>query len=127
MVLDYVEDIGSLYRSADIFVFPSLEEGGPQVTYEACGCGLPVVTTDMGAGRIIRHQREGFVLDPYDGPGWIAAIQALAEDRELRRKMSAAAAERAQRFIWPAVAGQRRRQMMDCLGVDVEAQTVSPS
>lgn len=117
-VLDYVDDIGSVYRSADIFVFPSLEEGGPQVTYEACGCGLPVVTTDMGAGRIVRHQREGFVLDPYDASGWIAAIRALAEDLELRRKMSATAAESAKRFVWPVVAGQRREQIMDCLAVN---------
>ena len=119
IVLDYVEDVGALYRSADIFVFPSLEEGGPQVTYEACGCGLPVVTTEMGAGRIVRHEREGFVLDPYDAAGWITAIRALAENRELRRTMSDAASERAQQFTWAAVARSRRQQMQDCLGNDV--------
>ena len=32
-----------------IFLYsPSLEEGDPLVTYEAAGCGLPVVTTPMG-------------------------------------------------------------------------------
>ena len=49
--LEFLADVGSLYRSADIFVFPTLEEGGPQVTYEAAGCGLPIVTTPMGAAR----------------------------------------------------------------------------
>lgn len=117
-VLDYFQDIGSLYRSADIFVFPSLEEGSPLVMYEACGSGLPVVTTGMGAGRIVRHGREGLVLDPYDAPGWIAALRLLAEDVECRRNMSSAAAERAQEFKWPAVARRRRQQMMDCLGHD---------
>jgi glycosyltransferase involved in cell wall biosynthesis len=115
-VLDYFRDIGSLYRSADIFVFPSLEEGSPLVIYEACGSGLPVVTTDMGAGRIVRSGREGIVLDPYDAPGWIAAFRTLAEDVELRRNMARAAAERAQLFVWNAVARRRRQQMMDCLG-----------
>ncbi|MEY9884256.1 glycosyltransferase family 4 protein [Bradyrhizobium sp. USDA 329] len=115
-VLDYVEDVGSLYRSADIFVFPSLEEGGPQVTYEACGCGLPVITTSMGAGRIVRNECEGLVLDPYDAAGWIAAIRRLAEDTELRRRMSAAALEHAQRFTWTTVAGRRREQMIGRLG-----------
>ena len=66
IVRDYIPNVGALYRSADVFAFPSLEEGGPQVTYEACGCGLPVITTPMGAGRIVRHDREGFVIDPYD-------------------------------------------------------------
>ncbi|WP_128945247.1 glycosyltransferase family 4 protein [Bradyrhizobium zhanjiangense] len=115
-VLDYVEDVGSLYRSADIFVFPSLEEGGPQVTYEACACGLPVITTSMGAGRIVRNEREGLVLDPYDAVGWIAAIRRLAEDTELRQRMSVAALEHAQRFTWSAVASRRREQMIGRLG-----------
>lgn len=117
-VLDYFQDIGSLYRSADIFVFPSLEEGSPLVMYEACGAGLPVVTTDMGAGRIVRHGREGLVLDPYDASGWIAALRLLAEDVECRRNMSRAAADRAQQFVWNTVAHRRRQQMMDCLGHD---------
>jgi glycosyltransferase involved in cell wall biosynthesis len=118
IVLDYFRDIGALYRSADIFLFPSLEEGSPLVIYEACGCGLPVVTTDMGAGRIVRHDREGFVLDAYDAAGWVAAMRTLAEDVELRRDMSNAAAERARNFMWTAVASQRRHQVMECVGAD---------
>lgn len=115
VVLDFVPDVGALYRSADIFVFPSLEEGGPQVTYEACGCGLPVITTPMGAGRVVRHGREGFVLDPYDSDGWIAAIRTLAEDHDRRRAMGMAAAEHAQAFVWRAVAHRRRQQILDRL------------
>lgn len=118
-VLDYSRDVGALYRSADIFVFPSLEEGSPLVVYEACGAGLPVVTTPMGAGRIVREQHEGFVLDPYDSSGWIAALRALADDVKLRQSMASAAFDRAKHFVWPAVAQRRRQQMMGCLGYDV--------
>lgn len=118
-VLDYFKDVGSLYRSADIFVFPSLEEGSPLVIYEACGSGLPIITTEMGAGRIVRHGGEGFVLDPYDAAGWITALRMLAEDVELRRNMSSAATERAQLFAWASVARQRRQQIVDCLGYDI--------
>jgi glycosyltransferase involved in cell wall biosynthesis len=115
IVLDFVPDVGALYRSADIFIFPSLEEGSPLVTYEACGCGLPVITTAMGAGGVVRDMHEGFVLDPYDRAGWIAAIRTLAEDEDLRQTMSAASVERAQLFRWDAVAGRRRRQILDRL------------
>lgn len=115
MVLDFVQDVGALYRSADVFVFPSLEEGGPQVTYEACGCGLPVLTTPMGAGRIVRHNQEGFVLDPFDSASWIAAIRALAEDADRRRAMGIASRERAQLFSWDEVARRRRQQVLDRL------------
>lgn len=115
IVLDYVSDVGALYRSADIFVFPSLEEGGPQVTYEACGCGIPVITTPMGAGRIVRGGEEGFVVDPYDGEGWIAALRTLAQDHARRRTMALKAAERAKAFHWDVVARRRRQQMLDRL------------
>jgi glycosyltransferase involved in cell wall biosynthesis len=118
-VLDYFRDIGSLYRSADIFVFPSLEEGSPLVIYEACGSGLPIITTGMAAGWIVRHEREGFVLDPYDASGWITAFRTLADDVKLRRNMSNAAAERAQHFMWPRVARQRQQQVMECIGVEL--------
>jgi glycosyltransferase involved in cell wall biosynthesis len=113
VVLDYVTDVCSLYRAADFFVFPSLEEGGPQVTYEACGCGLPVITTRMGMGRVVRHDREGFVLDPYDGEGWVEAIRALAEDNGRRKLMGAAAAQRARSFHWDKVAIRRRQQILE--------------
>ena len=115
VVRDYSRDVGALYRSADVFVFPSLEEAGPQVTYEACGCALPVITTPMGAGRIVRHDVEGQVIDPYDAHGWIATLRHVAEDRELRQRMSRAACERAQSFTWPLVAERRRRQFENIL------------
>ncbi|MDE5452808.1 glycosyltransferase [Bradyrhizobium sp. CSA112] len=116
IVFDYYKNVGALYRSADMFIFPSLEEGSPLVLYEACGSGLPVITTNMGAGRIVQDEAEGFVLDPYDAPSWIAAIRELGEDVERRRTMSDAAAELGQRFLWGAVAGQRREQIRGCLG-----------
>lgn len=115
VVLDYVEDIGGLYRSADFFIFPTLEEGGPQVVYEACGCGLPVLTTPMGAGRMVRHEIEGLVIDPYDGSAWVRAMRALAADAELRRKLAKGAIDRAKAFCWSAVAARRRDQILDCI------------
>ena len=114
-VLDYVSDAGALYRSADIFAFPTLEEGGPQVTYEACGCALPVITTPMGAGRIARDGLEGFVLDPYDAAGWITAMQTLAEDVSRRSAMSLKARETAEFYHWDLVSARRKQQVLDRL------------
>ncbi|MCE4225057.1 glycosyltransferase family 4 protein [Methylobacterium sp. C25] len=111
VVLDYVDDVGALFRSADVFVFPTLEEGGPQVTYEACGCRLPVITTPMGAGRIARHGCEGFVLDAYDEAGWIEALAMMAGDPDGREAMARSAAAHAEAFQWHKVALRRREQI----------------
>lgn len=117
VVLDYSKDVGALYKSADMFLFPSLEEGSPLVIYEACGCGLPTVTSPMGAGRIVRDGCEGFVIDPYDAAGWCAALRKLAADVVLRRRMSSAAFERARLYSWEQVAAGRRQQIFGALGV----------
>ena len=115
VVMDYSRDVGALYRTADAFVFPTLEEGSPLVVYEACGSGLPIVTTHMGAGELVRPQREGMIVDAYDALGWIEALRALAEDRDLRERLSHSAHRRAQEFVWPLVATRRREQMEACL------------
>jgi glycosyltransferase involved in cell wall biosynthesis len=110
-VIGYTDDIASLYRSADIFAFPSLVEGGPQVTYEAAGCQLPLITSPMGAARIARHGATGFVIDPFDANGWIEAIRALSASANLREQMARAAYELAQDFTWEAVGFERARQL----------------
>jgi glycosyltransferase involved in cell wall biosynthesis len=125
VVLDFVPDVASLDRSADVFVFPTLEEGAPLVTYEACGCALPIITTPMGAGRIVRHHREGFVIDPYDAASWIDAMRTLAEDRDRRAQMSLAASERAKSFDWDSVAIARRQQILDRIAPRPESRLAS--
>lgn len=116
VLLDYVDELGPLYRSADLFVFPSLEEGGPQVTIEACGCGLPALTSPMGAGRIIRHGQDGLILDPSDTEGWIAALRRMTDHPDERRAMAASAVARAQDFVWDKVARLRGVEMVRRLG-----------
>ena len=103
----FVRDVAELYARADIFAFPSLEEGGPQVTYEAMACGLPVVVSPMGAGAAARHGLDGYVLDPHDRQGWVASLQKLAADARLRAELGNAARSRAQEFVWENVGRQR--------------------
>jgi glycosyltransferase involved in cell wall biosynthesis len=101
--LGFVNDIATAYAAADVFVFPTHEEGGPQVIYEAAGCGLASIVSPMGAGRIIRHGSEGLVIDPLNVDELAAALTRLAEDEPLRRALGLAAAERAREFTWSKV------------------------
>jgi glycosyltransferase involved in cell wall biosynthesis len=76
----------------------------------------------------VRNDREGYVIEPYAAEEWIAAIRRMAEDTKVRQRMSAAAAERAQSYIWSAVARRRRHQIVsvlsDAASVSIEAETV---
>ncbi len=98
--LGFVKDIASVYAAADVFVFPTHEEGGPQVIYEACGCGLASIVSPMGAGRIARHEIECLVIDPLDVDDLAAALTRLADDEALRKSLATAALDRSKQFTW---------------------------
>ena len=89
----------ALYRQADVFVFPSLEEGSAKVTFEAMASGLPVVTTH-NAGSVVRDGIEGFIVPIRDIDALAAALEQLRADERLRREMSKAARARAEQFTW---------------------------
>jgi glycosyltransferase involved in cell wall biosynthesis len=107
----YVSDVGAIYRSADVFVFPTLEEGGPQVTYEAAGCGLPVITTPMGAARLVEHDRSGLIVPPSDPNQLSSALRKLASDPQLRAQFGEAARAGAAAFDYRRVGLARGRQL----------------
>lgn len=109
--LGFVRDIGAVYRSADWFIFPSLAEGGPQVTYEAGGCRVPAIVTPAGAGHMTRDGQEGLVIASHDPAQWAAAIRDVAGKPDLREKMAARAEARAQLFTWAQV-GARRIELL---------------
>ena len=103
----YVRNVPAVFRSADVFAFPTLEEGSALVVYEAMASGLPGLYSPMGAGMVARHEQDGYVMDPYDEEAWVAALRRLAGDRELRQRLGKSAQERAQEFTWPKVGRQR--------------------
>jgi glycosyltransferase involved in cell wall biosynthesis len=109
--LGFVKDPSSVYLSSHVFVFPTLEEGGPQVTYEAAGCGLPVITTPMGAARLIETGRNGIVVDPSDVNQLAAALRRLAYEPEVRAEYAAAAEADAQEFAYPLVGARRAEKL----------------
>lgn len=97
--LGYVQDIDLVYAQSDVFVFPSHEEGGPQVIYEAAGAGLACITSPMGAGRLLP---ESFMcVNPISSLSVARALIEVADDRELRRNLGANAQHEARtRFTW---------------------------
>ena len=90
-----------------MFVFPSLEEGDPLVSYEAAFHGLPAVSSAVGAGRIGVDHGTARIVDPADGEAFLAALMALHADPELRRHEGAHAAQTVALYDWKAVGAAR--------------------
>jgi len=87
------------YQQADIFVFPSIEEGSALVTYEAMACGLPVVTTP-NAGSLVRDGVEGFLVPIRDPDALAERMEQLRANSRLRQVMGRAARARAETLTW---------------------------
>jgi glycosyltransferase involved in cell wall biosynthesis len=88
-------EMPDIFRSADVFVFPSLHEGSAMAVNEALASGLPAIVTP-NAGAIVRDGVEGFIVPPRDAAAVADRLARLADDAALRRTMGAAARERAQ-------------------------------
>jgi len=90
-----------LLRRADVKVLPSVptasgkREGIPVVLMEAMACGLPVVSSRLsGIPELVQADRTGLLLPPGDVPALVQALQTLAADPALRRRLGQAGRER---------------------------------
>jgi glycosyltransferase involved in cell wall biosynthesis len=76
------------YRTADLFILPSLNEGLPNVVLEAMSCGLPcVVTRISGTTDIIDHGSSGMLFDVNDESSFIDAMTPLLGNADRRARL----------------------------------------
>lgn len=90
------------YRCAAAFCLPSVEEGFGMVILQAMASGLPVVaSTATGGPDAGRDGEEVVLVPPADSTALADALNRLAEDPALRRRLGAAARRRvADGFGW---------------------------
>jgi glycosyltransferase involved in cell wall biosynthesis len=89
-----LSEIASRYRWADIVVVPSVCEGSAMVTYEARGCGVPIVATP-NAGAFFSPGIDGLEIPVRNADAIANVLDRLARDRdEVRRLRQGAIAKR---------------------------------
>lgn len=81
-----------LYRGSHAFLHVSHTDGLPQVLIEAYASGLPTVATAVGGVRALGDC--SLLVGPDDAPAAAAAVQRLADDAALRRRLIAAGLRR---------------------------------
>jgi glycosyltransferase involved in cell wall biosynthesis len=90
-----IEGVAALYQTADVFVLPSLREPYGTVWGEAMAAGLPVVGWRAGNLPHLAGDQEALLVPPGDVEGLRRALDLLAGDEPLRRRMGEAARRRA--------------------------------
>jgi 1,2-diacylglycerol 3-alpha-glucosyltransferase len=88
------DDLPYIYKTADVFVIPSIAELQSLVTMEAMASGLPVIGANAVAlPHLIKDGKNGFLFEPTDDKELSDKLQMLLESSELRKKMGKASLE----------------------------------
>ena len=90
------DDMPACYAAFDLYALASYREGFPRSAMEAAAMGLPVVATDIrGCRQVVDDGRTGRLVPARDGRLLAAAIEELVADGDARRRMGAAARDKA--------------------------------
>lgn len=84
-------------NAMDLFCLPSYgDEGVPQGIMQAMACGLPVVSTPVGAiQEAVIADQTGLIVPPKDSVALATALAQLLDSAELRQQMGQAGLKRA--------------------------------
>jgi len=97
-------ELGREMRSSDVFLFPSILEGHPQVLGQASACGLPSIAMNLYRPDYVLNGESGFLVE--SDAELAEKLELLLRDANLRRSMSRAAALHALKFDWDRIALQ---------------------
>ena len=100
-VLGYVvpEELAAWYARAQIFAFPSLEEGFGMPVLEAMSAGTPVLTSNCSALPEVAGDA-ALLVDPHSQDALTAGLRRLTNDLGLREDLTRRGVQWAKRFTW---------------------------
>ena len=99
------ERLPALLAHADLLVLPSLYEELGTVLLEAMQAGLPIIASKTGGiPDVIEDGGNGLLVPPGEPEALARAIDRLLADRDLARRLSEGAQERAKDYDWEVLA-----------------------
>jgi len=98
------EEVREVLRGADVVAAPSVptrsgrREGIPVALMEAMASGVPVVASRIsGIPELVEDGEAGLLVEPGDAEGLAGALERLARDEALRRRLGAAGRAKVER------------------------------
>ena len=88
LFVGYQRDVAPYYSFFDAFLLPSANEGTPVSAIESLAAGRPVVATRVGGTPdVVEDGVSGMLVRVGDVEGIAGALERLARDPELRRRL----------------------------------------
>lgn len=121
-VMGHRNDLPELFRSADLFVLPSVEEGSALVTYEARASGCVLLVSDR-AGAVCEHQVDSLIHDARDVDALTSHISLLADNPGILARLR----ENSMATILELTWSRAGRILLDCYQMALERRGISTS
>jgi len=103
------KDKPALYNLAEMFIYPSYYEGFGLPPLEAMACGTPVIA---GANSSLFEAVDmaGLLVDPYNLNDIRLAIEAIANDNDLKYDLTVKGLQQVKKFKWDKTA----QELLEC-------------
>lgn len=93
--------LGDIYKEADVFIFPTTNDGYGFVVLEAMACGVPVLcSTNAGACELIEDGVNGFRFESGDVERIRELIQWCIDNRDKLPQMGLKAHNKVKNYTW---------------------------
>ena len=118
-------DLTGQYAWADIFVFPTIQDGFGAVVAQAQASGIPVITTPNGCGPdLITHGRNGWIVPIRSPQAIVDTLLACDRDRAMLNRVAEANNVAPQARDWLHVAIDLETQFTNRGVIHASADTV---
>ena len=93
------EELNALYNGADLFIYPSLDEGFGLPILEAMACGTPVAASNAASIPEVAGDA-ALLFDPTDISDIASSIETLWNNQQLRRELVERGYKRCAELTW---------------------------
>lgn len=106
----YRSDVEAFYQMADLFIFPSIQEGLPVALMEAMASGIPCLASDIRGNRDLLHHMEEYCLFPLEEDDiFLKKMEALIANPLLQERVREKNQQEIKKFDKKRINRQMRR------------------
>ena len=117
-----VQNVPQYLQASDLFVFPTENDAFPSSIVEAMACGLPVVSTPVGAIKtILTDGKTGLLIQPGNAEQLYQALDTILSNEEMASRLGKAACQSIQDLYSAEIVSKKYMRLFQGLIKPVKA------
>ena len=111
-----IQNVSDYLQASDIFIFPTENDAFPSSIVESMACGLPIITTPVGAIKaIVTDGETGVIIQPSSFEQLYKALDVMFSDSALASRLGNAASQDVQHRYAAKIVGEKYQALFQNL------------